>query len=206
MTPHYWPKAKKHLAANCPTMGHIIARYKGEGGLKAREDGFYTLLRAIVGQQISTKAANAVWAKLEKAVAPLTPGQLLRKRETTLRKCGLSQQKAAYARNLARFFAERNINSVYWHERGDEEVIRELTEINGIGTWTAEMFLIFHLARPDVLPLKDLGLLKAIDRHYNNGKPLNKIDYIKLSKRWRPYRTVATWYLWRALDPEPVAY
>ncbi len=206
MTPHYWQPAKKHLSKSCPTMGRLIIQYKGEEGLKARGDGFYTLIRAIAGQQISVKAADAVWRKLEKTVVPLTPESLLRKRETTLRQCGFSAQKVAYARNVARFFAERDIGPGYWETFSDEEIIEELTSIKGIGTWTAEMFLIFHLTRPDVLPMKDLGLLKAIGRHYNKGKPLDKKAYLAISERWKPYRTVATWYLWRALDPEPVAY
>ena len=243
MTPHYWNDAKKHLSAACPVMKTIIASYHGEEGLRAREDGFYTLIRAIAGQQISVKAADAVWAKLEKAVNPLTPENLLRKREPTLRKCGFSGQKVAYARNVARFWVERGIHgntpsvchpgvgrdpyqttrqyvgmdpglrrgdaligNAYWSHLSDEEVIAQLTSIKGIGTWTAEMFLIFHLLRPDVLPLKDLGLLKAIDLHYTGGQRLTVKEYQALSAAWEPYRTVATWYLWRALDPVPVAY
>ena len=174
--------------------------------MQAREDGFFTLLRAVVGQQISVKAADSVWAKLVKAVKPLTPATLLRKRDTTLRACGLSGQKVLYAKNVAQFFAERTVDADYWNTRSDDEIIRELTGIKGIGTWTAEMFLMFHLVRPDVLPLKDLGLLKAIDRHYGAGKPLKPADYLKIAESWRPYRSVATWYLWRSLDPVPVAY
>ena len=174
--------------------------------MHAREDGFFTLLRAIVGQQISVKAADSVWAKLVKLVKPFTPEALLRKRDTSLRTCGLSGQKVLYAKNVARFFVERNIHADYWNSRTDEEIIAELTSIKGIGIWTAEMFLMFHLTRPDVLPLKDLGLLKAIDRQYGAGKPLKPADYLKIAENWRPYRSVATWYLWRSLDPVPVAY
>ncbi len=203
--PHYWSDATKHLAKNCPTMKQLIARYKGEG-LQSRPDGFYTLLRAIVGQQISVKAADSVWAKLVKTVDPLTPENLLRKRDTTLRKCGLSGSKVVYARNVAAFFKDRGRGAGAWHNYADSDIIRELTEIKGIGSWTAEMFLIFHLMRPDVLPLKDLGLLKAIDLHYTNGKRLTAKEYEKMSEKWKPYRTVATWYLWRALDPVPVEY
>jgi DNA-3-methyladenine glycosylase II len=205
MQPQYWHKAKKHLAQQCPTMAGLIARYEGEG-LAARGEVFYTLIRAIVGQQISVKAADAVWAKLAKAVSPMTPENLLRKREATLRACGLSASKVAYARNVAQFFKERDITARYWDALSDDDVIRELTSIKGIGSWTAEMFLIFHLLRPDVLPLKDLGLLKAIDLHYTGGKRLTVKEYQAISARWHPYRTVATWYLWRALDPVPVAY
>ena len=194
-------------------MRGIIANYEGEEGLRARADGFYTLIRGIAGQQISVKAADAVWAKLEAAVQPLTPQTLLRKRETTLRACGFSQQKVIYARNVAQFWQAHEISLEpkqarrYWDSFTDEEVIAHLTSIKGIGSWTAEMFLMFHLTRPDILPLKDLGLIKAIDKHYNSGNPLQKKSYyIDISEPWRPYRTVATWYLWRALDPVPVAY
>ncbi len=187
-------------------MKHIITTYHGEEGLTARPDGFYTLIRAIAGQQISVKAADAVWAKLEKAVTPLTPENLLRKRVPTLRKCGFSEQKVAYARNVATFFIQHRIHARYWEFLSDEEVVSQLTSIKGIGSWTAEMFLIFHLLRPDVFPIKDLGLLKAIDRHYGLKTPVQKTQYLALSENWRPYRTVATWYLWRALDPVPVAY
>ena len=205
MTPDYWNKATKHLTRVCPTMGGIIRRYKGEY-LTAREDGFFTLVRAVVGQQISTKAADAIWARLAKQVSPLTPAKLIRTRDTTLRKLGLSAQKVAYVKNVAGFFAENAVDADYWAERDDAQIIRELTDIKGIGTWTAEMFLIFHLTRPDVFPVKDLGILKAIDLHYTDGKRLTNKQYIAFAERWAPYRSVASWYLWRALDPVPVAY
>ena len=220
MHPDYWNDAKTHLRDVCPTMAGLIAQYQGEG-LTARGDGFYTLVRSVVGQQISVKAADAVWGKLTRAVTPLTPENLLRKREATLRGCGLSASKVAYARNVARFYVEQGIapelththalpvkESDFWAAHSDAEVIALLTAIKGIGSWTAEMFLIFHLLRPDVFPVKDLGLLKAIDRHVRDGatERLSPAEYLALAERWRPYRTVATWYLWRALDPVPVAY
>ena len=179
MNPPYWNKAKTHLSKSCPVMKGIIGRYKGEG-MQARPDGFYTLIRAVVGQQISVKAADSVWAKLNKAVNPLTPENLLRKRETTLRACGLSGSKVAYVRNVAEFFKGRGRDADAWNGHSDDEVIALLTGIKGIGTWTAEMFLMFHLGRPDLLPLKDLGLLKAIDLHYTGGKRLNSKEYIPL--------------------------
>ena len=223
-----------------------------------RADGFYSLLRAIVGQQISVKAADSVWAKVEKAVKPLTPKKLLATPDESLRACGLSGQKVAYARNVAQFFVERGIGlcssplegerdlplqirggkaaskfpptkthkrvltppqvgsrqpeGIYWANLSDEEIITQLTAIKGIGSWTAEMFLMFHLARPDVLPLKDLGLLKAMNLYYvgeeklTGKKWLTPKEYEAIAAPWAPYRTVATWYLWRALDPVPVAY
>ena len=205
MNPHYWNDAKAHLSRQCPTMAELIARYEGEG-LAARGEGFYTLIRAIAGQQISVKAADAVWGRLTKAVDPLTPGNLLAQSDETLRGCGFSASKVAYARNVAAYFQAKKVTPGFWDGLSDEEVIAELTSIKGIGTWTAEMFLIFHLLRPDVLPLKDLGLLKAMDLHYTGGERLTAQEYQKLTASWAPYRTVATWYLWRALDPVPVAY
>lgn len=205
MQPEYWAKATRHLAKQCPTMGKLIKSYEGEF-LTARGDGFYTLLRAVAGQQISVKAADAIWKRMEQAIKPMEPEKLLRVRDTTLRKCGLSQQKVLYAKNVARFFAENHVDAAYWAARDDATIIAELSSIKGIGTWTAEMFLIFHLARPNVFPVKDLGVLKAIDLHYTNGQRLKPKEYIALAERWHPYKSVATWYLWRALDPVPVAY
>ena len=186
-------------------MKQLIKRYKGES-LAARGDGFYTLLRAIVGQQISVKAADSVWAKVQKAVKPLTPKKLLTLTDEQLRACGLSTSKVKYARNVAEFFLNRSSKAEYWAKHSDADIIRELTSIKGIGSWTAEMFLIFHLMRPDVMPLKDLAVLKAIDNHYTNGKRLKMDKYLKITKAWEPYRTVAAWYLWRSLDPVPVEY
>lgn len=202
--PHYWNDARTHLS-RCPTMAQLIARYEGEA-LGARGEGFYTLIRAITGQQISVKAADAVWGRVMKAVNPLTPENLLRKREATLRKCGFSASKVVYARNVAAYFIAHNVTPEYWDALDDAAVIRELTSIKGIGTWTAEMFLMFYLLRPDVFPVGDLGLIKAIDLHYTGGVRLKPADYRALAEAWVPYRTVASWYLWRSLDPVPVAY
>lgn len=207
MTPEYWNHAKTHLTTACPVMAQLIPRYEGEF-LTTRGNSFYTLIRSIAGQQISVKAADAIWGRLEKAVKPMTPKKILAASEETLRACGLSLQKINYMRNVAQFFAERKIDENYWDARSDAEIIAELVSIKGIGSWTAEMFLIFHLMRPDVFPVKDLGVLKAIDLHYypTAKKRKSPAQYQRLSKRWAPYRTVATWYLWRALDPVAVAY
>lgn len=210
MQPEYWNKATRHLSKSCPTMKLLIGRYQGES-LKARPDGFFSLLRAVVGQQISVKAADSIWKRLEKAVDPMTPENLLRKRDTTLRKLGLSGQKVLYAKNVARFFVDHHIQdpkerAKYWAQFSDAEIIGQLTSIKGIGTWTAEMFLIFHLTRPDIFPVKDLGVLKAVDLHYTGGQRLKPKQYIEMAEKWAPYRSVATWYLWRALDPVPVEY
>jgi DNA-3-methyladenine glycosylase II len=200
-----WNKGKAHLRRACPTMKRIIDAYPGEG-MQAREDGFYTLLRAIVGQQISVKAADSIWKRLEAKVQPLTPEKLNRTRITTLRSIGLSEQKANYVKNVATFYLEHPRHADGWHAHEDDAIIKMLTEIKGIGRWTAEMFLIFHVARPDVLPLGDLGLLKAIDRHYPTKMARKKAHYEQVAEAWKPYRSMATWYLWRSLDPLPVEY
>lgn len=211
MQPDYWNDAKKHLRAKCPTMKRLIAQYAGEG-LRARGDGFYTLMRSVVGQQISVKAADAVWAKVATAVVPMQPHTLLALDDDTLRACGLSASKVAYAKNVANFFVEQRVNAAYWDALTDDEVIVQLSSIKGIGTWTAEMFLIFHLLRPDVFPVKDLGVLKAINLHMVDAarlvdkKWLTPKEYKDIAAAWSPYRTVATWYLWRSLDPLPVEY
>ncbi len=199
----YWKQACKELSKTDPIMAGIINTYKGEL-LKTRGNAFYTLTRSIVGQQISVKAADSVWAKLESNLDKITPEHVLKAKDTLLRASGLSQQKMAYMRNLAEFFQAHPRPS--WQHKTDDEIIKELITIKGIGRWTIEMFLIFHLMRPDVFPIKDIGLQKGIVKHYAGGKamPLEKME--KLAQRWKPWRSVATWYLWRSLDPVPVEY
>jgi DNA-3-methyladenine glycosylase II len=210
--PAFWSTAKRRLAAADPTMAAIIARHP-RVRLQSRGDGFVTLARSIVGQQISVKAADAVWGRLQQRCPDVSPTGLMRRRVTTLRACGLSERKAEYLRDLARHFARGKVDPLHLAGQPDEDVIRALTDIRGIGRWTAEMFLIFNLLRPDVLPVDDLGLLKAISRHYLDGEPAAALlrgagreKVVQLGARWAPYRSVATWYLWRSLDPVPVAY
>lgn len=205
MTPQYWDKAKKHLITNDKVLGKIISNYRGEI-LTIRGDAFYTLTRSIIGQQISVKAADSVWRKLEAQLVNVTPQTTLNSSEIELRACGLSAQKVRYLHCLATHFLENEESIKNWSNLPDDEIITELTALSGIGRWTAEMFMIFHLARPDILPLADIGLQKAIFRHYNNEQKMNLAEIFELSQKWKPYRSVATWYLWRSLDPVPVAY
>lgn len=200
-TPHYWEAAKKHLSKNDKVMAGIIKSYKGES-LRKREGGvFYTLARAIIGQQISVKAADSIWKRFE-LLTRLDPKKIIRMDDTKLREIGLSGQKVKYIKSISEFVQTHN---GIWHE-DDEEVIKELVKIKGIGRWTAEMFLIFYLMRPNVLPLADLGLLKAIEKHYGTERKNLKKIKDKHAKAWHPYSSVATWYLWRSLDPVPVEY
>ena len=186
-------------------MKRLIPQY-GDAVLQSRGDAFVTLARSIVGQQISVKAAQTVWERFEKAAGTVTPQRVARMRLTTLTKSGLSTRKAEYVRDLAVHFVGGAVDPAHWPGLDDEAVIAELVQVRGIGRWTAEMFLIFNLLRPDVFPVDDLGLLKAIGLHYNDGRSVSKAEAAERGERWRPWRTLATWYLWRSLDPLPVDY
>jgi DNA-3-methyladenine glycosylase II len=190
-------------------MARIIAAHP-RVALASRGDAFSTLARSIVGQQISVKAADAVWGRFCATCGELTPGSVLRRRATTLRGCGLSERKVEYIRDLCDHFISGRVDPARYSELDDEAIIAELTDIRGIGRWTAEMFLIFNLLRPNVLPLDDLGLLRAVSLHYLDGAPIvgreGRARVEALAMDWAPWRSVATWYLWRSLDPVPVEY
>ena len=203
--PDFWEKAKKDLIKKDNKLGLIIKNYPGDF-LFTKSDPFYTLARSIVGQQISVKAAQAVWDKLENKLKKISPSLIINTHFMTLKSCGLSRQKISYLKALSIAFCEKNINPDKWHQFKDEEIIDELVKIKGIGIWTAQMYLIFNLCRPDVFPVDDLGLLKGICNCYKLEYPINKDHAITLSKRWKPWRSVATWYFWRSLDPIPVQY
>lgn len=200
-TPPYWEKAKKELGKADPVMKKLIAAYPGEG-IITRGDAFGTLLRSIIGQQVSVKAAEAITQRLEKLMNTLQPKDFLEIEPELLREAGLSRQKITYITELSRRYLESPFDSETFEAMLDDEVSAFLKSFKGIGKWTAEMFLLFYLARPDIFPIQDIGLQKAIKLHYN----ISNNSYEELSKKWQPYRTVATWYLWRSLDPIPVAY
>jgi DNA-3-methyladenine glycosylase II len=204
-TPRYWPRAIRELGQADPVLHTLIRRYDGLT-LRSRGDAFQTLARSIIGQQISVRAAQSVWDRFEKAAGTVTPQRIARMREPTLRACGLSGQKVNYLRDLSRRFTDGSLDSAGWHDLDDEALVADLTQVKGIGRWTAEMFMMFHLARPDVFPLGDLGLQKALSLHYAKGRPASARLITTLSRRWTPWRSVATWYLWRSLDPIPVEY
>jgi DNA-3-methyladenine glycosylase II len=203
--PNYWDRAKRALARKDPVMSSIMKTHKGIHLIK-RGEPFLTLARAIVGQQISVKAAQSVWDRVVACAGAVTPEGILLKKPTELRACGLSDRKTEYIVDLARRFAEGLVHPYRWDEMSDEEVIADLVQVRGIGRWTAEMFLIFNLLRPDVFPLDDLGLQKAIRVSYFRKRPVSVSRMRKLGESWRPWRSVATWYLWRSLDPVPVEY
>ena len=203
--PFFWEKAKKDLIKKDKKLGRIITNYPKDF-LFSKSDPFYTLARSIVGQQISVKAAQAVWDRFENKIKKVNPQNTLNMHFMSLKACGLSRQKINYLKSLSIKFIEKRINPKKWNNYSDEEVIEELIKTTGIGRGTAEMFLIFNLCRPDIFPADDLGLIKGICYCYNIDYPITKEDAIKMSERWKPYRSVATWYFWRSLDPIPVEY
>jgi DNA-3-methyladenine glycosylase II len=205
MKPEYWDRAKRALARRDPVMGGIM-RAHPKVFLTPRGEPFFTLARAIVGQQISVKAAQSVWNRLVACVGQMTPRGVLARPRPELRACGLSDRKTEYIADLAQHFANGSIHVNRWPEMTDDEIIAELVQVRGIGRWTAEMFLMFNLLRPDVFPLDDLGLQKGIRIAYFNGRKVSLRTMTRLGDAWRPWRSVATWYLWRSLDPVPVEY
>ena len=198
--PEYWEQATRELAANDTVLSKLVTRYDGLA-VGSRGDAFSTLARAIVGQQISVKAAQSVWQRLVAEIGEVTPENLAAADLARLRTCGLSGQKCGYLSDLAERFACGSLDPERWNALDDEALIVELTQVKGIGRWTAEMFLIFFMARPDVLPLDDIGLQRAMSLHYNAGRPLSKLKMRRIAKAWAPWRSVATWYMWRSLDP-----
>jgi DNA-3-methyladenine glycosylase II len=207
--PEYWDDACRHLGKRDRVMRKLIPKF-GEARLQSRGDAFTTLARSIVGQQISVKAAQSVWGKFVEAIGgPSTrvdPGAVLEVDTTSLRGAGLSARKCEYLVDLARHFEDGRVHVKQWQQMEDESIIEELVAIRGIGRWTAEMFLIFHLLRPDVLPLDDLGLIKGISVNYFSGEPVSRAEAREVGEAWAPFRSVATWYIWRSLDPLPVDY
>jgi DNA-3-methyladenine glycosylase II len=205
MTPQYWPDACTHLAKRCKVMRKLIREYP-EATLRTRGDAFSTLARAIVGQQISVKAAQSVWDRAAAAVGTVEPPAFLAMTDDDLRACGLSRSKVVYLKDLALHFHEKRLNPRRWPRMSDDAVIDDLVRVKGIGRWSAEMFLIFYLMRPNVFPVDDIGLIRAIERHFHDGDRLSKAEVLAYAARWAPWNTVATWYLWRSLDPIPVEY
>jgi len=209
VTPGYWDDACKHLARRDRVMKKLIPQF-GEARLQSRGDAFTTLARSIVGQQISVKAAQAVWdrfaALLSTPSTRLAPDAVLGLEATAMRAAGLSARKVEYLRDLAAHFDTGQVHVPQWQQMEDEPIIEELVAIRGIGRWTAEMFLIFYLMRPNVMPLDDLGLIKGISVNYFSGEPVTRAEAREVGEAWAPFRSVATWYVWRSLDPLPVEY
>ena len=183
----------------------LVPKFPGTA-IETRGDPFVTLARSVVGQQISVKAAQSVWTRFSGLMKTVKPAQVLKLSTEEMRGAGLSARKVEYLQDLATYFQTGKVSVKQWHLMEDEAIITELVAIRGIGRWTAEMFLMFYLLRPDVLPLDDVGLLNGISKLYFSGEPVSRSEVRDLARAWEPYRSVATWYIWRSLDPEPVAY
>jgi len=203
--PAYWAEACKHLIKRDRVMKKLIPQHPG-ACLQSRGDAFVTLARSIVGQQISVKAAQSVWERFERLPKRMAPEQVLKLKVDDMRAAGLSARKVEYLVDLALHFANGQLHVDQWTGMDDETIIQELLSIRGIGRWTAEMFLIFHLMRPNVLPLGDVGLINGISHNYFSGDAVSRSDAREVADAWTPYCSVATWYIWRSLDPVPVTY
>ena len=203
--PAYWADACRHLMKRDRVMKKLIPQHTGVC-LQSRGDAFITLARSIVGQQISVKAAQAVWDRFEALPQQMVPAQVLKLKVDDMRAAGLSARKVEYLVDLALHFANHQVHVDAWSEMDDEAIITELVAIRGIGRWTAEMFLLFHLLRPNVLPLDDVGLQNGISQRYFSGEPVSRSEIRELAAPWAPFCSVATWYIWRSLDPAPVSY
>ncbi|MDP2818309.1 MAG: DNA-3-methyladenine glycosylase 2 family protein [Polaromonas sp.] len=201
--PEYWAEACKHLVKKDRVMKRLIPQF-GDACLQSRGDAFSTLARSIVGQQISVKAAQTVWHRFAALPRKMTPGNVLKLKVDDMRAVGLSARKVEYLVDLSIHFDAGTVHVKDWQAMDDEAIIAELIAIRGIGRWTAEMFLIFYLRRPNVLPLDDVGLINGISKSYFSGEAVSRSDVREVAAAWAPYCSVATWYIWRSLDPLPV--
>ena len=206
MTPQDYARARRLLLRRDPVLAALIRKH-GACGLAAaqRADHFSALVRAIVGQQLSTKAAATIHRRLIALAGdgPATPASLPRLSDEQMRSVGMSRQKTAYLRDLCAKVTDGTVRLDALDRMSDEEVIAELTKVKGVGRWTAEMFLMFRLHRPDVLPVGDLGIVNAVKNVYRLRKKPTPARIMRIGEAWRPYRSVASWYLWRSLDNEP---
>ena len=201
--PEYWIDACKHLVKKDRVMKRLIPQYP-DTSLQSRGDAFSTLARSIVGQQISVKAAQTVWHRFEALPKKMSPGDVLKLKVDDMRAAGLSARKVEYLVDLSIHFDTGAVNVKNWQAMDDEAIIAELVAIRGIGRWTAEMFLLFYLRRPNVLPLDDVGLINGISKNYFSGESVSRSDAREVAAAWAPYCSVATWYIWRSLDTIPV--
>ncbi len=203
-TPEYWSEACAVLCVKDPVLAKVIKKYPGPI-LTSKGDLFSTLIRSIVGQQISVLAADAVWGRFSELVETISPSSILSHNSEALRNCGLSNRKVEYIVGIAETW-EQEYATLDWDNMSDVEVKRKLVALRGVGPWTAEMILMFSLLRPDVFPIDDIGAIRAIENIYNGGNPMSKQALLDKAEEWIPWRTVATWFLWRTIDDEPVEY
>ena len=204
--PAYWQKAKRALSKKDSVLRKIIKKYN-KGFLTTKNNPFLSLCRTIVGQQISTKAADSIWAKFEKKCnRKINPKIVLKISSRNLRTAGLSRQKISYLKNIAKAFIRKSFDVAKLKKMNDSDAINYITKLKGLGVWSAEMFLMFNLNRSNIFPVKDIGLLRAISKNYKTSYPPSKKFLDKISKIHYGYRTVFTWYMWRSIDPSDVQY
>ncbi len=204
--PAYWYKAKKALSKRDPVLRRIIKKYN-KGFLTTKNKPFLSLCRTIVGQQISTKAADSIWLKFElKCKKKIIPEVVLKLSTRTLKKVGLSRQKVSYLKNIAKSFKSKTFNIGNLKKMNDRDAINYITQLKGLGVWSAQMFLMFNLNRADMYPTGDVGLLRAISLNYKTSYPPSEKFLDKISKLHLGYRSVLTWYMWRSIDPVDVEY
>ena len=207
--PSYWSKAKKYLSKKDKTMSSLIKKYQSpsEIVLTTRKDVFFSLCKSIIGQQISVAAANSVFLKFKrKCKNKINPKTVNKLSTIQLKSCGLSRQKVKGIKSLAKQFLDKTFNPKLIPDMSDEDAIVYLSKLRQIGRWSAEMILLFTYNRANIWPVQDIGLLRAISKNYKK-KYFPPERYINLlNKRFTPYCSVATWYLWRSIDPEPIQY
>ena len=207
--PKYWSKAKNYLSKKDRILSNLIKSYKSpsETILTSRKDIFFSLCKSIIGQQISVAAANSVFLKFKKKCKnKINPGVVSKLSLLQLKSCGLSRQKISGIRNLARQILDKSFNPKLISKMSDEDAIIYLSNLKQIGRWSAQMILLFTYNRSNIWPIQDIGLLRAISKNYNK-KYLPPEKFVKLlERRFSPYCSVATWYLWRSIDPEPIQY
>jgi len=204
--PAYWQQSKEFLTHADPKLAKLILEHQ-QYSISSRGEALETLLRSIVGQQISIQAAASVWGKLEKKIGKIKPENVILMSFEELKSCGLSKQKVQYIINICNHFINFSIKDhLYWENRSFESIYDELITIKGVGPWTAEMFGMFYLLEKDIFPIKDIGIIRAMNQIYGEGKPLDLEKIIAISETWRPYRSVACWFLWRSIDSEEVLY
>ena len=204
--PAYWNKAKRILSKRDPVLRKIINKFN-KGYLTSRKDPFFSLCRTIIGQQISTKAADSIWSKFEmKCKKKIVPKTVLKLTSRSLKSAGLSHQKITYLKNIAKNFKNKFFNIRDLKKMDDNLAIDYITQLKGLGVWSAQMFLMFNLNRPDIFPTKDIGLIRAISKNYKTSYPPSERFLNKISKMHSGYRSVFTWYMWRSIDPVDVEY
>ena len=205
MKPKYWNKGKIYLSNKDKVLKKLIQTYRNEY-LNLNSNYFHSLINSIIGQQISVSAADSMKTKFFKLKRNITPQTVSKLRTTDLRKCGLSRQKILYIRNISKFFLQNKKFIKNITKSSEEEIYNNLIEIKGVGNWTIHMFLMFSYGSSNIFPTGDLGFLKAISKLYKVQLPISERKLKLLYKKWSPYSSQATWYLWRSLDPIPVNY